>query len=214
MAKQKTKPVKEQLDTDAPGAPIPIEEGAEVVDLHQMGLPEEIITMIEDLSVRLDEAIAGRQRALADFKNLQRRSRENEAYERAAGVSSVVKALIPALDHFDIALAQDHGAATVEQLLDGVRIVREELGRALEGQRVKRIAPDIGEPFDPNLHQGIMRDLTDKQPPDTIVAVHQVGYAIGEMVLRPAAVVIAAPCEEPDVADDVDGSDDVGGEES
>jgi molecular chaperone GrpE len=203
MAKQKMKPVEEHE-----ASPIPVEEGMEVIDLGAMDLPEEVVAVIDDLTSRLEEAIAARQRALADFKNLQRRSRDNEVHERAAGVSSIARALIPALDHFDLALLQDVEALTVEQLLDGVRIVREELTRALESQQVRAISPEIGAPFDPNLHQGMMRDHTDRQPPDTVVAVHQVGYAIGEMVLRPASVIVAAPLEgtesTPDTGDEMD----------
>ena len=63
-----------------------------------------------------DEAVAARQRALADYANYQRRSVENEARARVGGLVQMVRALLPVLDHFDLALAQDLSKLSVEQL--------------------------------------------------------------------------------------------------
>ena len=86
---------------------------------------------------------------------------------------------------------------SVEQLLGGVRIVREELTRALESHGVSVIRPEIGDDFDPHLHQAVQRQPTSEHEPGTIVAVPQVGYMIEKLMLRPASVVVAAPLEDP-----------------
>jgi molecular chaperone GrpE len=109
-----------------------------------------------------------------------------------------VRSLLPALDHFDLALGQDVGQITVQQLYDGVRIVREELGKALERQGVRVIAPKIGDEFDPNEHKAVLRQPTGEQAPNTIVSILQVGYAIDSLVLRPASVAVAATPDDDD----------------
>jgi len=164
-------------------------------EIEAIELPEEAAELLAQLKGERDEAVAGRQRALADMSNALRRSRENEVRAAREGASRVVRSLLPVLDHFDLALNQDMGQITVEQLSDGVRIVREELGKALEGHQVRVIAPAVGEAFDPNVHQAMMRQPTEEQEPNTIAAVLQVGYSIDDVVLRAASVVVAAPPE-------------------
>ncbi len=119
------------------------------------------------------------------------------------------------LDHFDLALNQDFKQITVDQLLDGVRIVRQELSKALESHKLKTVEPEVGEEFDPNCHQAVMRQPTDEQEPNTIASVLQVGYGIDDLVLRPATVVVAVALESEEVveADDESNQDGPGGEQ-
>jgi molecular chaperone GrpE len=167
-------------------------------EVEEVELSEEGLQLVGQLQAERDEAIAARQRALADFANYQRRAQENEARALRDGVGSVVRSLLPALDHFDLALGQDVGQITVQQLYDGVRIVREELGKALERQGVRVIAPKIGDEFDPNEHKAVLRQPTGEQAPNTIVSILQVGYAIDSLVLRPASVAVAATPDDDD----------------
>ena len=48
-----------------------------------------------------------------------------------------------------------------------------------------------GEPFDPNVHNAVMREDADGVDPDTVTAVFQKGYKLGDRVLRPAMVKVA-----------------------
>lgn len=171
---------------------------AEAPELEEIELSEEAMGLVGRLEAERDEAIAARQRALADFVNYQRRAQENEQRARRDGRSDIVRSLLPALDHFDLALGQDTDQITVRQLYDGLRIVREELGKALESQGVRVIAPEIGAEFDPNEHHAVMRQATDDHEANTIVAVLQIGYAMEGLILRPVSVGVAAPVDEDD----------------
>jgi molecular chaperone GrpE len=173
---------------------------AESPEVEEVELTEEALQLVDRLEDERDEAIAARQRALADLVNYQRRALENERHARRDGRADVVRSLLPAIDNFDRALAQDTDQITVEQLCDGVRMVREELGRALESHGVRIIAPDVGAEFDPNEHRAVMRQATDAHDPNTIVSVLQVGYAMDGLILRPASVSVSAPMEEDDEA--------------
>jgi molecular chaperone GrpE len=109
--------------------------------------------------------------------------------QNAAG--TVVRQVIPVLDNFDLALAQDPSRMTAEAAVEGLRMVRTELVRALERSGVELIQPKPGDAFDPHQAEAIMQ-----QPAAGIASGHvsmtlQAGYRLGETVLRPAKVAVA-----------------------
>ena len=148
--------------------------------------------LVQQLQAELDEAIEARKRALADFKNYQRRATENEQRAGHMATARFVRSIMPVLDHFDLALSQNPDQMTLENLLQAVRIVRDEFNRALASQSVERIEPKAGDPFDPHRHQAVKNEKVAGAEPNTIHMVFQAGYALGDMVLRPATVVVTA----------------------
>jgi molecular chaperone GrpE len=152
--------------------------------------------VIKQLQAELDEAIEARKRALADFRNYQRRAGESEQVALRSGSARVVKAILPAMDHFDLALMQNAKSMTVEQLMDAVKIVRDEFNKAIAAQGVERIEPQRGEPFDPHRHEAVMRQPMEGIEPNCVVNTMQAGYAMGDQVLRPAKVSVAPGSEE------------------
>ena len=162
-------------------------------DTHGDAFAEDVETSDEvaELKDELEKAVEARQRALADFANYQRRASQNEQQAVRSGEAGVVRSMLAVLDHFDLALDQDKGQVTVEQLLDGVQIVRDELFRSLETFGVERIAPEAGDEFDPNLHQAVLQQAAEGVAPNHVVAILQPGYTMGETVLRPAKVSVA-----------------------
>ncbi len=164
---------------------------ADPQDVEPLELPPEAMEVVTQLEKERHEAVEARQRALADFANFQRRSRENESRARQEGALSLLRALLPVIDHFDLAISQDHSKLTVEQLLGGVKIVRAEFDKVLESQGVVRIEPKPGDEFDPHKHEAMMRQPSPGIAPNHIVSVLQLGFAIGDMVLRPAKVTVA-----------------------
>jgi len=131
------------------------------------------------------------KRALAETQNVRRQSRLNEGEAVFQGARRVLESVIPVLDHFDLALGQDPSAVSAEQIIGGVRLIRDELLKALANQNVVLVEPSPGDDFDPNRHEAMMRQASDEVGPGQIVQVLQVGYAMGDRMLRPAKVVIA-----------------------
>ncbi len=166
------------------------------------GAPEEPDQdgQLKELTSRLDEALAARKRALADFANYQRRAAETEAQAAEAGVARVVRSLLGVLDHFDLALNQRPEEVTLQQLLGGVKMARGELLKALASHGLQRLQPSVGEEFDPHRHEAVMREPAGDVASDHIVSVVQTGYMMGDMVLRPAKVTVAAE-PQPDGGD-------------
>ena len=183
---RKIKPTNPHPDDSDPQEPQQEQEIREYV------IPDDdTAEVLEELQKQVVEAQASRQRALADFANFQRRAAENEIRARQQGVASVIRSILSVLDHFDLALAQDPTQVTVDQILGGVGIVRNEFTKALESHGVQRIEPAIGEEFDPSRHEAVMQQGRPGVAPNHIANVLQAGYAMGDSVLRPAKVAVA-----------------------
>lgn len=146
-----------------------------------------------------DEAVERWKRALADFQNFQRRAIANEQEARRQGVTGVLQSVLPVLDHFDVALTTAAGSGSVEQVVQGMAAIRQELLKALETHGVRPINPSPDDPFDPNQHQAIQtRPAAPGEgiSPGHVISTMQAGYALGDRVIRPAKVTVAAPPED------------------
>jgi molecular chaperone GrpE len=146
---------------------------------------------ISQLEGQIADLDAKWKRALADAQNTRRQSRINETEAAFQGARRVLEGIIPVLDHFELALGQDAEAVSAEQIMGGVRLIRDELLKALASHNVTTIAPRPGDEFDPNRHEAMMREPTTEVAPGTISKALQVGYAMGDRTLRPAKVIIA-----------------------
>ena len=168
-------------DDSAPG---PAEDGTAEDE------PASELDLARAQAARLTDELA---RARADQYNLQqeyqgfvRRSREGAAGHREAGRAAVVEALIPVLD--EIELARQHGDltgtfATTAGKLE--TILADKFGLVRFGE--------VGEPFDPTLHEALMATESDEVDEPSIALVLQPGYRLGERVVRAARVQVANP---------------------
>lgn len=184
------------------------QDGDPVVDLVQieeqlasLGLSETAMAAMTESEARtICELAASRQqaedarvRALADFRNYQRRSIENEARARRDGVTSFAKSLLSAIDHFDLALQSADTSSSVETFAEGIKIVRQEIGRAFESNGIAEIAPEAGAAFEPGRHESIgVMPGDGTLEPGTVAATVAAGYLLDEVVLRPARVMLVA----------------------
>jgi molecular chaperone GrpE len=142
------------------------------------------------LVAKRDEYLALAQRTQADFENYRKRVAKESALAQERGVAKLAKELLPAIDNLDRAL---EAAATDDPLLEGVRLVRTELKSALARVGVESFSPG-GQEFDPNQHEAMASVPQPENGPasGTVVEVYQPGYRLGESIIRPARVVVAA----------------------
>ena len=126
-------------------------------------------------------------RAVADFDNFRKRSeRERADYARYA-TASVLRDILPVLDNFDRAL--EH-AEEGDDFHKGVLMIYKQLFDVLEKHGLK-VIDETGVHFDPNIHEGVMREEDDSVPSHTVTAVLQKGYFLHDRLLRPAMVKVA-----------------------
>jgi molecular chaperone GrpE len=170
-------PEQETAPDAAPGPPAaePAVEGA-VVDA-----PAET-----DLAA---ERLLDLQRLQAEYVNYRRRVERDRTVARDTAVSGVLESLLPVLD--DLHLARQHGD------LEGTPFaaVADKLEAVLGRHGLERFG-EVGEAFDPMVHEALMHtqaELAEGTDVTTVVQVLQPGYRAGERVLRAARVAVADP---------------------
>ena len=94
--------------------------------------------------------------------------------------------LLISVDNMEKAIAAPAG----DQYKDGVDLVLRQFMDALHKLGLEEIEAENA-PFDPQVHNAVMREDADGVEPETITAVFQKGYKLGERVLRPAMVKVA-----------------------
>jgi molecular chaperone GrpE len=183
--------VTEQRDQGSPrgpGAPPGGDNGA-AKSADEDALRGDVDELVAAAAQR-DEYLALAQRTQADFENYRKRVAREAAAAQERGAAALAKELLPALDNLDRAIAH---AASEDPLLEGVRLVRAEISAALARVGVESFSP-IGESFDPTLHEAVasVEQPEGGAPSGTVAEVYQDGYRLGETIVRPARVVVAA----------------------
>lgn len=130
-------------------------------------------------------------RAKADFENYRKRADKKVAEARGAGVAGVLRELMPVIDNLDRAVEAAAGGTDGDAFAEGVRLVHADLHSVLDRLGLVAIDP-AGETFDPALHEAISQAPAGDVAANTIVEVVQKGFMLGETVVRPARVVVAA----------------------
>ncbi len=129
------------------------------------------------------------QRLQAEYVNYKRRVDRDRSLAREQGISHVLESMLPVLD--EIHLARGHG-----DLLDGpAATIVDKLEAVLAKLGIERFGA-VGDAFDPNHHEALLRmeaELPEGTTATTIVQVLQPGYRLGERLVRAALVAVADP---------------------
>ncbi|KYC36256.1 molecular chaperone GrpE [Scytonema hofmannii PCC 7110] len=162
----------------------------------------ELTQQIESLKVQLEERSTQYMRIAADFENYRKRNqKEKEDLEQQLKRNTITE-LLPVVDNFERARAQikpqNDGEMTIHKSYQGVYKL---LVDCLKRLGVSPMRPD-GQPFDPNLHEAVLREPTDEYPEGTVLEELVRGYYLGERVLRHAMVKVAAPKEDAPSSED------------
>lgn len=153
--------------------------------------PQDGTDDVEKLRHERDEYYKKLLRATADYRNSQRRLEQDKQQAVQYANSSLIKALLPVIDNFERALTVDPKTTDVTRILQGMQIVHDELLNVLKRQSVEAIAPQAGDPFNPELHQAMMQQGSKQYQEPTVTTLLQKGYTHLDRVLRPAGVAVS-----------------------
>ncbi len=129
------------------------------------------------------------KRLQADFVNFRRRNDKERQELSSVIVQGLIKDLLPIIDNFERALAVE--GAEGSPLHDGILMVYKQLMASLEKNGLEQIKA-VGEKFDPNFHQAVMRVQDADKEDDTIEEELQKGYIVQGRVIRPSMVKVVA----------------------
>jgi molecular chaperone GrpE len=169
--------------TEEAGEPSLADEAAE------QNAEELLESMLGEVERNLVEEYRDRAaRAEAELANFRNRVERDRAANRDAVIAEVIRAVLPAMD--DLNRAESHGdlaGSPLEIVAQKIRTGFGRFGLASVGE--------VGEAFDPNRHEAIMKLPTEGATSETVADVVEVGYTLGDRLIRPAKVAVAAPAE-------------------
>lgn len=168
-------PEEEQLDGDPSAAEVEADER------------EALRAEVADLKDRL-------LRALADVENIRKRADRDKRDGELYGATRLARDLLSVQDNFERALenATDSVREAAPGLMEGIELTHRELVSAFEKHGIVGIRPQPGDRFDPRLHQAMFEAPVPGTRAGDIIQVMNVGFTIGDRLLRPAQVGVSA----------------------
>jgi molecular chaperone GrpE len=153
---------------------------------------EEQVDEVETLQKERDELVDTLQRVQAEFENFRKRAARDQASLVTRAHERLVKELLPVLDDLERAIeaAEAHEEAKLEE---GVALVARSFADVLRREGLQEVETD-GK-FDPHVHEALLSQPSEAEE-GAVIEVIQKGYRLGDRVLRPARVVVAAPKPE------------------
>ncbi|MBR4441982.1 MAG: nucleotide exchange factor GrpE, partial [Clostridia bacterium] len=143
--------------------------------------PAALRAALESAEKKRDEYLAMAQRAQADYQNFKRRNSatRTEAYDD--GVRETIAAMLPVIDNLERAIA----AAETENsaLVSGVQMTLRQMLETLARMGLEEV-PALGEKFDPDIHNAVMRAPEGEGEPGQVLEVFQKGYRVKDKIIR------------------------------
>ena len=168
MAKKEKKETQQAQET---------QETVETPEAEQINPWEEKYNQEHDAYLRL----------AADYDNFRKRNAKEKEQLYTAGKADAVEKLLPVYDNLERALNQPTEDAAYKK---GVEMTMTQLVGILNGLGVE-IYGNVGDAFDPNLHNAVMHTEQEDLPENTISQVFQKGFKLGEKIVRFAMVQVA-----------------------
>jgi molecular chaperone GrpE len=130
-------------------------------------------------------------RSQAEFDNYQKRVLRERAEERRYAFLPLLRDLLPVRDNLQRALEAAEKAENQTGLLEGVRLVAQQLKTLFEQYGCREIAAQEAE-FDSHLHEALTMQPSEEQPAGRVLSVFRSGYQLHDRVVRPAQVVVSS----------------------
>ncbi len=159
--------------------------------LDEMEFEEVESTEASELAVEKDRVL----RLQADMENLRMRTSRELAEQQRYAALPLIRDLLPVVDNIERAIEAAEKSGEAKSLLDGFKLVHQQLLTLLEQHQCKPMAA-LGEPFDPNLHAAILQQANEDIPANHVAQVAQEGYLLHDRVVRPAQVIISTGTAE------------------
>ncbi len=190
----------EAPDGEGPPAHADSEGNGEQSDEHRQQVERDLDELTAKAE-KADEYLVLAQRTKADFENYRKRAAREASLAQDRGLAKLAKELLPAIDNLDRAVqaAETFAAGSPEevaaeaesQLASGIKLVHADVLAALARVGIEPFSP-AGEQFDPQFHEAVAQHPVEGHATGTVIEVYQQGYRLGETVLRPARVLVAA----------------------
>lgn len=160
----------------------PVEDEPDAADELQ-ALQSEIDTLKDRL-----------MRAMAEAENIRKRGERDRRDAEAYGGTKLARELLPVIDNMARALdtVTDEQREANKALIEGIELTQRELLAAFEKNKITPVVPEVGDKFDPNIHQAMFEAPFPDVKAGHIIQVMNVGFMISDRLLRPAQVGVSS----------------------
>lgn len=152
---------------------------------------QELEAQVRDLEQRSSDAEGLYKRLMADFDNFRRRTEREREELQGVGARKVMETFIPALDDLERAMLYLTPDTPAEKIIESFQLVQSRMFTCLEQAGLKRMVAK-GSMFDPRYHEPVQQIETSEHPDGSVVSELRTGYLLGDKVVRPALVNVAA----------------------
>lgn len=151
---------------------------------------------IEELSERLETASDKYLRLMAEFDNFKKRTAKE--YERLIETANerLMSNLVEVRENFERAFKTNDAG---EKFLEGIKLIFSKFDDILKKHGLE-IYSEVGQEFDPELHDALMRMPNEKIPEGHIIEVHERGYKLKGKTIKHSRVIVSSgiPVKEPE----------------
>ena len=166
---------------------IPVEETAETAEVAEETVETPEVAEVNPWEEKYNAERDAHLRVAAEFDNFRKRTIKEKEASYGNGKADAVAKMLPVYDNLERALNQPTEDAAYKK---GVEMTMNDLVKIFTGLGVE-IFGNVGEEFDPNIHNAVMHTEDESLGENTISMVFQKGFKIGEKVVRFAMVQVA-----------------------
>jgi molecular chaperone GrpE len=128
-------------------------------------------------------------RALAELENVRKRTKKDVENAHKFALERFSRELLAVRDSIEMGLTADE-STNIEKFIEGNKASLKILSTTMQQFGIEEINP-LGEPFDPEYHEAISMQSSDKVEPGSVITVIQKGYLLNGRLLRPAMVIVS-----------------------
>lgn len=168
--------------------------GGENVDIDLTDELDSEIDEITALRAERDEMRDKFMRALADAENSRKRSERDRREAENYGGSKLARDMLPVYDNLKRALdsVPEDMRDQAGGLIEGVQLTMRELLNIFEKHGITKVAPKVGDRFDPQIHEAMFEAPVPGTKAGDIIEVMTEGFMLHDRLLRPAQVGVSS----------------------
>ena len=165
-------------------------EGIDLEEFEEFIATEELAALRAERDDMRDRFM----RALADAENSRKRGERDRREAEQYGSSKLARDMLPVFDNLKRALdaASAETRTQAPALIEGLELTLRELTNVLTKHGVTPISPELGDVFDPQLHQAMFEAALPGTKAGQIIQVMAVGFLQHDRLLRPAQVGVSS----------------------
>ena len=149
---------------------------------------------LEKLRAERDEMRDRFMRSMADAENLRKRGERDRKDAENYGGSKLARDMLPVFDNLKRAVdtITEEQREAQKALIDGIELTMRELLNVFKKHGIDAVAPEVGDKFDPNIHEAMFEAPASLHPVRRFIQVMNVGFLIHDRLLRPAQVGVSS----------------------